>query len=148
MAIDLLIGESVVVPPANRRRLFCDTDGSIKMLDPSGVESPLDLTSFKRGADLAGDATIQPFVDKVSLYVVPLLIANTTITLGNTSAPGAGQIWVCSILRTDRSAFTLTIKKADATTIYTDPVSPTWNSELQFGCNAGVWGVNLAYIAP
>lgn len=126
-------------------------DGTIVQQAPDGTQAPLDLTGFKRGANLGdADVTIQPFTDNCSLYVIPpnTLTANRTYTLGNTSAPGAGIIWVCTIVRYDRTAFTVTIKKADTTTIYTDPISPTRNAQFQFGCSAGVWAVSQASIIP
>lgn len=121
-----------------------------------GVQSAVDKVradavwqqGLRQGANLGNaDATIEPFTDQKSLYVLPAatLTANRTITLGNTSAPGAGLLWFVYILRNDLTAFTLTIKKADGTTIYTDPASPTTPRILQFYCSSGVWTANTGW---
>lgn len=109
---------------------------------------------YQRGADL-GDAsvTIQPFTDRAWFYVLPAgtLTASRTITLGNTNFYNTAGITLwCGILRLDTSANTLVIKKADGTTIYTDPASPAQSRYLQFACdNTGVWlaGQYLWHIA-
>ena len=123
------------------------------------VNIPIDrltylFTSFnKQGANLGNaDVTVQPFTDLggVSLYTMPpnTMTANRAVTLGNTSAPPAGVVWLCFILRQDQTANTLTVKRADTTNIYVDPVSPTQNRILQFICSNGVWSANAGYICP
>lgn len=136
---------------AGENGIIVDTDGTLKQVKADGTKIPADIMSYARGADLGdADATLQPFTDNASLYVLPpnTLTANRTITFGNTSAPGAGQNWLCTILRYDRTAFTLTIKKTDTTTIYTDPISPTSSRALMFFAANGVWAVSQAWIVP
>lgn len=103
-----------------------------------------------KGANLTdADGTLQPFSGAgFSIVFLPpaTLTADRTITLGNTSAPGAGPYWSLFIVRQDLTANQLIIKKADATTIYTDPVSPTQIRCLEFVCQAGVWSPNTAFI--
>lgn len=99
---------------------------------------------------LLGDAsvTLQPFTDLAGLYIMPpnTMTANRTITLGNTSAPAAGLLWLVTIIRYDRTAFTLTIRRTDLTNIYVDPVSPTSARLFQAYCNAGVWAQNAGWL--
>lgn len=114
------------------------------------VNSPIGPITRLRGADL-GDATvtIQPFSGTgFSLIYLPpnTLTADRTVTLGNTSAPGAGAYWSLFIVRQDLTANQLIIKKADTTTIYTDPASPTQVRCLEFVCQNGVWSTNTAFI--
>lgn len=96
-----------------------------------------------RGTDIAdADGTIQPFVDNRSLYVLPALTATRTITLGNTNAPGAGLTWLLDVVRLDVTANQVVWKKADTTTIYTDPGTPALARHFQFICINGVWSSN------
>lgn len=102
-----------------------------------------------RGTNL-GDATvtIQPFTDGAAVYVLPAgtLTANRTITFGNTSAPGAGVVWLCTIIRLDLSAFTIQYKRADTTNIYLDPATPAVARYHQFICNNGTWAANTGQL--
>lgn len=107
------------------------------------VDSRLLMTA--RGADLGdADATLQPFSTGKSLYVMPAatLTATRTFTLGNTSAPGAGVVWVIDVIRLDTSAQQIVWKRADTTTIYTDPGTPAAARHFQFICSNGVWSSN------
>lgn len=113
---------------------------------PSAALSTL-TTIFNRGADLTdADTTLQPFTDRAWFYVLPAgtLTASRTFTLGNTNFYNtAGMFLWCGILRYDTSANTVVVKKADTTTIYTDPASPAAARLLVFACDAtGVWAAS------
>lgn len=113
---------------------------------PMSTLTPVEIFSliYSRGADLINaDQTIQPFTDRAFFYVLPAgtLTANRIVTFGNTGFyTAAGPVFVAGIIRLDTSAFTLTVRRADATVIYTDPASPPPARTILFTCStSGVW---------
>lgn len=96
------------------------------------------------GADLTdSDQTINPGTDKKSQYVMRagVMTANRTVTLSNAGSPV--NLYVADIIREGTEAFTLTIKRADGTTIFTIPASTALKAECF--TNAGNWAFSLAW---
>lgn len=88
------------------------------------------------------DTSLSPTATQIGGYYMPTgtLTANRTFTLSD--VPGAQQgLW---IYRLDSSAFTMTIKKADGTTIFGFPASQKI-AGLFFG-SGGLWGFFQPYI--
>lgn len=125
-------------------------------LGPMGALTPPEIYSvfFRRGPDLVNaNQTIQPFTNRAAFYVLPAgtLTANREVTLGNTGFyTTAGMVTIVNIWRADTTAFTLTIRRADAGILYVDPASPPANRLLQFTCNtSGAWASSaLQHMQP
>jgi hypothetical protein len=95
---------------------------------------------------LLGDAdtTIQPFTDKVGLYILPAgtLTANRILTIGSTGGIVTWQIYIAVY---DLSANTYTIKENGGGTLWTRPASPGRAIVYQPFCTNGpLWIVNAA----
>ena len=106
-----------------------------------------DFYRLKIGAYL-GDAsvTIDPNVDKCSVYIMPVntMTTNRTVTVNNT---GGTQTQVVQILRLDRTANILTINNSTPTLMFTSAASPTADVLYQLYFTGGIWTANSIYFA-
>ncbi len=109
----------------------------------------LGLDALARGADLTdASATIQPFSDKCSLYVLPngVLTADRTLTVSITSGTPVAQT-IVDILVLDTSAHSFTIQNNTPTTLYTHAGSGVPMIYRLFSSGGGVFGTNTVFFA-